>query len=291
MLTDTSYGKSAVRLLQVVRRGDRHDVRDFSVAIRFEGQYDPSYIDGDNSQVLPTDTMKNTVYALAADADVDEPELFGLKLARHFSARNPQLQRVTIELTDHAWERIHVGDREHGQAFTRRGPELRTAEVVVDRSHAEITAGVADLLILKTSHSAFSGFPRDEFTTLPETRDRLLATALTASWTYEGESVAFATAWRAVRRTLLESFATHDSESVQHTLHAMGEAVLDSVPDVSSIRLVMPNRHHLPVNLTPLGRENRNEIFVPTSEPYGLIEGTIRRPPPAPGLRRAGGGL
>ncbi|MEO5894323.1 MAG: factor-independent urate hydroxylase [Vicinamibacterales bacterium] len=290
MLTDTSYGKSAVRLLQLVRRGDRHDVRDLTVAIRFEGHYDASYIDGDNSQVLPTDTMKNTVYALAADADVDQPELFGLKLARHFIARNPQLQRVTIELTDHAWERIPVGDREHGQAFTRRGPEVRTAKVAADRSHAEISAGVADLLILKTSRSAFSGFPRDEFTTLPETRDRLLATAMTATWHYQGESLAFATAWRAVRRALLESFATHDSESVQHTLHAMGENVLASVPDVSSIRLVMPNRHHLPVNLSPLGRENRNEIFVPTSEPYGLIEGTIRRPP-APSLREAGGAL
>jgi urate oxidase len=278
MLTDTSYGKSAVRLLQVVRRGDRHDLRDLTVAIRFEGLYDASYTDGDNSLVLPTDTMKNTVYALAADASVDEPELFGLRLAQHFLGRNPQLQRVTIDITDHGWDRIHVGDREHGQAFTRRGPELRTARIVAHSAGTEVTAGVSDLLILKSSHSAFSGFPRDEFTTLPETRDRLLATALTATWIYEGESISYATAWRAVRRALLESFATHDSESVQHTLHAMGEAVLGSVADVSSIRLVMPNRHHLPVNLEPLGRENRNEIFVPTSEPYGLIEGTIRRP-------------
>jgi len=278
MLTETAYGKSGVRLVQVTRHGDRHDVRDLTVAIRFEGEYDASYTAGDNSDVLPTDTMKNTVYALAADAGSEEPESFGLRLAKHFITRNPRLHQVTVDLTEHAWERISVGDREHGQSFMRRGPERRTATVVMDRERTEIRAGVADLLILKSAHSAFSGFPRDEFTTLPETRDRLLATALTATWTYAGDAVSFATAWRAVRRALLESFATHDSESVQHTLHAMGEAVLESVPDVTSIRIVMPNRHHLPVDLARLGRENRNEIFVPTTEPYGLIEGTVRRP-------------
>jgi len=290
MLTETAYGKSGVRLVQVIRHGDRHDVRDLTVAIRFEGDYDASYADVDNSNVLPTDTMKNTVYALAADASVEEPENFGQRLARHFISRNPSLRRVTIDLTEQVWERISIGDREHGQAFMRRGPELRTASVTMDRTRTEICAGVADLLILKSAHSAFSGFPRDEITTLPETRDRLLATALTASWIYDSDAVSFGTAWRAVRRALLESFAAHVSESVQHTLHAMGEAVLGSVPDVSSIHMVMPNRHHLPVDLTRLGRENRNEIFVPTTEPYGLIEGTVRRPP-APGLRRTGGAL
>jgi len=290
MLTETAYGKSGVRLVQVIRHEDRHDVHDLTVAIRFEGQYDPSYTEGDNRDVLPTDTMKNTVYALAADASVEEPEGFGLRLATHFISRNPRLERVTVELTGYAWERIRVGDREHGQAFMRRGPERRTATVTMDRNRTEITAGVADLVILKSSHSAFSGFPRDEFTTLPETRDRLLATALTATWVYESEAVSFATVWIAVRTALLESFATHDSESVQHTLHAMGEAVLGSVSALSSVRIVMPNRHHLPVDLTRLGRENRNEIFVPTTEPYGLIEGTVRRPP-APRPPRSGGAL
>jgi len=277
MLTETAYGKSGVRLVQVTRHGDRHDVRDLTVAIRFEGEYDASYTVGDNSEVLPTDTMKNTVYALAADSGSEEPESFGLRLARHFTSRNPRLQRVTIDLTEQAWERLTVGDLEHGQSFMRRGQELRTAQVQMDRGQTEIRAGIADLLILKSAHSAFSGFPRDEFTTLPETRDRLLATALSATWIYDNPGVSFAPAWRAVRRALLECFATHDSESVQHTLHAMGEAVLGSVPDVSSIRIVMPNRHHLPVDLTRLGRENRNEIFLPTTEPYGLIEGTVRR--------------
>lgn len=277
MLADTAYGKSGIRLVQVMRHGERHDVRDLTVAIRFEGDYDASYADGDNSDVLPTDTMKNTVYALAAGGQVEDPETLGLELAGHFIERNPRLRKVTIDMTEHIWARIAVGGREHGQAFMRRGPETRTATVSVDRARTIVSAGVADLLILKSSHSAFSGFPRDEFTTLPDTRDRLLATSLTSTWSYDDIDVPFGTVWHGVRSALLESFAVHDSESVQHTLHAMGRAVLGSVPAVSSIRLVMPNRHHLPVDLSSLGLANRNEIFVATTEPYGLIEATVRR--------------
>lgn len=276
MLADTAYGKSGVRLVQVTRRGDRHDLRDLTVAVRFEGDYDASYADGDNSAVLPTDTMKNTVYAFAGRGPIEDPEPFGLALAEHFLERNPRLQRVTIDLSDHRWDRIAADGREHGRAFHRCGPETRTAQVRADRQEVHVRAGIADLLIMKTSHSAFSGFPRDEFTTLPETRDRLLATSLTATWIYD-VGASYGTAWRAVRRTLLGCFADHDSESVQHTLHAMGRAVLDNVPEVAEIRLVMPNRHHLPIDLKPLGMENRNEIFVATTEPFGLIEATIRR--------------
>jgi urate oxidase len=261
----------------VSRHGGRHDVRDLTIAIRFEGNYEKSYTNGDNTDVLPTDTMKNTVYALAARAPVEEPESFGLRLARHFLERNPPLMRARIDLTEHLWGRLARGDREHGDAFTRIGPETRTAAVQAHRKRTIVGAGVADLMILKTAHSAFTGFPRDEYTTLPETRDRLFATSLTASWRYAHLDLDFDPAWRAVRQTLLDAFAEHHSESVQHTLHAMGQAVLDNVQDVTAIRLVMPNKHHLPVDLTPFGFDNRNEIFVPTDEPHGLIEATLVR--------------
>ena len=276
-LSQTSYGKSRIRLVQVLRRGDRHELRDVTVAVAFEGDYDTSYTDGDNTHVLPTDTMKNTVYALAARDGVGEPEAFGLLLGGHFIERNPLLARVSIDLVDHAWGRITVADREHGAAFLRRGPEQRTARVVTDRRGSSITAGIRELIIMKSSHSAFAGFPRDEFTTLPETTDRLLATALTTTWTYAGSEVAFAATFRSVRTALLEAFAQHDSLSVQHTLHAMGQLVLDTVEDVSSISLEMPNRHHLPIDLTRFGMQNRNEIFVATEEPHGLIKATLSR--------------
>jgi urate oxidase len=277
MLVEAAYGKSSVQLVRVTRHGDRHDLRDLTVAIRFEGDYGESYTDGDNTGVLPTDTMKNTVYALAARDGVTEPEAFGVALARHFLDRNPLLRHVRIDLLDHLWGRIHTGGREHGQAFVRVGPDSRTARIAGTRDRTVIDAGVTDLLIMKTGHSAFTGYPRDEFTTLPETRDRILATALTATWRYTDVSSDFGTHWRAVRSTLLETFAEHNSRSVQHTLHDMGEAVLRCVDVVESIHLVMPNRHHLPVDVSAFGLENRNEIFVATTEPYGLIEATIAR--------------
>jgi urate oxidase len=277
MLTHSSYGKERVRLVQVLRRSDLHDLRDLTVAVRFEGDYDASYTDGDNSAVLPTDTMKNTVYALAAREPVQEPETFGQRLSRHFLAHNDRLARVTVDIVEHLWGRIPRGEREHGHAFVRRGPETRTAVVTADRAGITVSAGASDLVILKSAHSAFSGFPRDEYTTLPETRDRLLATSLTATWEYGAGDVDFGPAWHAVKHVLLNTFAEHHSESVQHTLHAMGQAVLDAIDSVESIRLVMPNRHHLPFDLTRFGLENRNEIFVATEEPHGLIAATLAR--------------
>ena len=266
-----------MRLVQVQRRADWHDIRDFTVAIRFEGEYERSYPAGDNSDVLPTDTMKNTVYALAARSGVHEPETFGLLLARHFLDRNPRLLRVRIDLTEQLWNRIAHGNREYGHAFARGASESRTAAIHAHRKRTLAGAGLADLLILKSAGSAFSGFPRDEFTTLPETRDRLFATSLTATWRYSSIDLDFRSAWHAVRQVLLDTFAEHQSESVQHTLHAMGQAVLDAIEDVTAIRLAMPNKHHLPVDLRPFGLENRNEIFVPTEEPFGLIEATFVR--------------
>jgi urate oxidase len=277
MLAETAYGKSSVRLVKVSRHGDRHDLTDLRIAIRFEGDYDESYTNGDNTQVLPTDTMKNTVYALAAQQPVEQPEAFGLLLCRHFLDRNPRLRRVRVDLAEQPWDRIPIGDREHGQAFVRGAAETRTATVQEGRAGATVGAGVGDLVILKSSRSAFTGFLRDGYTTLPDATDRLFATSLTATWSYQDATVEFGQVWRAVRTTLLETFAEHHSQSVQHTLHAMGQAVLATVDVVTAVRLVMPNKHHLPVDLTRFGLENRNEIFVPTDEPYGLIEATLVR--------------
>jgi urate oxidase len=277
MLVESAYGKSRVRLVQIARRDDRHDLCDLTVAVRFQGRYDECYTDGDNAAVLATDTMKNTVYALAATAAIAQPETFGLALARHFIERNPQLDEVCIDLTERRWDRITVDGTDDPHAFVGHGPDTRTARVVAGRGGTRVNAGVADLLIFKSSRSAFTGFLRDELTTLPETQDRILATSLTATWRYRSPDVEFGRVWPVVRQALLESFAGHDSASVQHTMYAMGEAVLASAEDVTEIHLVMPNKHHLPVDLRAFGLENRNEIFVATDEPFGLIEATIAR--------------
>jgi urate oxidase len=275
-LAENAYGKQAVRLVSVRRGAERHRLQDVTVGIRFEGDFAAAYTEGDNQGVFPTDTMKNTVYALAAEHPFDDIEDFGLALSDHFLNGSPRASRVRIDLVEHLWEPIEAGGAPHPHAFRRAGSERRTAEVTRDRDGARVLAGLEDLVVMKTASSAFEGFPRDRYTTLKETSDRLLATAVKATWRYSRPYVAFGTLWGEVRRLLLESFAKHDSRSVQHTLYAMGEAVLETI-DVEEIHISMPNRHHIPVDLTPFGLENRNEIFVATPEPYGLIEGTVRR--------------
>lgn len=271
-LAENSYGKQAVRLVTVRRGADRHELRDITVAVRFEGDFATAYTEGDNEGVFPTDTMKNTVYALAAGHPFEDIEDFGLALTDHFLPASPRASAVRVDLTEQPWEPI----ASHPDAFLRAGGERRTAVVTRDGEGARVLAGIENLVVMKTAKSAFEGFPRDRYTTLKETGDRLLATAVTATWRYSRPYVAFGRLWSEVRRVMLEAFAQHDSRSVQHTLYAMGEAVLETV-DVEEIHIAMPNLHHLPVDLTPFGLENRNEIFVATAEPYGLIEGTLRR--------------
>lgn len=270
LLAGNGYGKSAVRLVTVRRGPDAHELQDVTVAIRLEGDFAPAYIDGDNSRVLPTDTMKNTVYALAADHSVDPIESFGLLLSDHFLQESPAVVSARIELVEHLWERFDP----HG--FRRAGSEQRTAVVTRTREAVRIVAGIEDLVVMKTAKSAFEGFPRNRHTTLPEASDRLLATSVRATWSYISPDISFNDLWEDIRRRLLQAFAEHDSKSVQHTLYAMGEAALQ-VAEVEEIYLAMPNIHHIPVDLTRFGMENRNEVFVATSEPYGLIEGTLRR--------------
>jgi urate oxidase len=269
-LIGNGYGKSAIRLVTVSRGSDAHELKDITVAIRLEGDFESAYTEGDNSQVLPTDTMKNTVYAMAAEHSVGDIEEFGLLLSEHFLRESPPATSARIELTEHLWDRLDP------HAFRRAGSEKRTAVVNRTRDGVQVSAGIEDLVVMKTARSAFEGFPRDRYTTLPETADRLLATSVSATWRYSISDLPFGKLWSEVRRRLLNAFAEHDSRSVQHTLYAMGKAAL-AAPDVEEIHLVMPNIHHIPVDLTRFGQENRNEVFVATPEPYGLIEATLRR--------------
>jgi urate oxidase len=277
MLADNSYGKSGIRLVKILRREERHDIRDLTVAVRLEGDFEAAHVAGDNSAVLPTDTMKNTVYALAKDHFDRDIESFGLFLTEHFVTRDPNVSRARVEISERPWERLTADGRPHPHAFSRPGGERRVARVMRTRQGALVEAGLEDLTLAKSTQSAFSGFRRDGYTTLKETEDRLLATAVKASWTYTGAPADFDRAFQGIRGTMLETFAAHDSASVQHTLYAMGEAVLEHHAEVLEVRLSLPNKHHIPVVLSAFGLENRNEIFVATEEPFGLIEATIRR--------------
>jgi urate oxidase len=278
------YGKSGIRLVRVERGAGRHELVDLTADISLEGDFGAAYLDGDNAAVLPTDTMRGTVYAFAGEGPVGEPEAFGLRLAGHFVDTVPAATTARVHLAAAAWDRIEADGEPHPHAFTAAGGgSPRTATVTRSGDEAWVVAGVAGLVVLKTAGSAFEGFLRDRYTTLEPARDRILATAVTARWRYATLEVDWAKAFGSARRALLETFALHDSRSLQQTLYAMGEAVLAAVPEAAEVRLTMPNRHHLAVDLAPYGLANRDEVFVATDRPYGLIEGGVVRDgaPPA----------
>jgi urate oxidase len=270
------YGKAAVRLVKVERQAKSHTLHDLTVEVQLQGEFGPAH-QGDNAQVLPTDTMKNTVYALARQGPVDPPEAFGERLGRRFLTACPAARRAVITLEVNSWNRAHVGDAAHPHTFVRGTGERRLARVTSDEMGTVVEAGLDGLGLLKTTDSAFAGYLRDEYTTLKETDDRILATDVEAHWRYTRAPRDYGLAWSAIETALIVSFAEHQSASVQHTLYAMGEAALAACAEASEIRLVLPNRHHLLVDLAPLGLTNPNEIFVATREPYGRIEAVIAR--------------
>jgi urate oxidase len=263
------YGKSSVRLVKVRRSVDPHEIVDLTIDVSLEGAFDKVYTEGDNSPCLATDTMKNTVYAFAKADPIDHVEAFASRLVEYFSEK-PNVSLARVQTAEHPWRRLQA------HAFAREGEEEWTATVTWQTDKISIASGVRGLEVLKTTDSAFSGFPRDRYTTLPETRDRILATSIDATWNYADGFRDFGKR-SDVRSALLEAFATHKSESVQQTLYVMGQAALAACDGIVDIQLALPNRHHLLVDLTPFGLENPNEIFVATEQPYGLIEARITR--------------
>ena len=270
------YGKAGVRLVKVSREEPRHLLRDMTVAVSLEGDFLEAHVTGDNARILPTDTMKNSVYGLALEHLNASAEEFGIFLGNHFMKAAP-ITAARIKMQEHLWRRIDVDDNPHEHSFTRAGSEVRTTRVTVSADRTEVRAGIRGLYLLKTTKSGFVGYIKDSFTTLPETTDRLFATVLNCEWIYGPGSIDYDKTWNEARRAIEETFAQHDSLSVQHTLYAMGEEVLKRCPPVERIRFALPNKHHLLVDLSRFGLQNRNQIYVATSEPYGLIEGEVVR--------------
>jgi urate oxidase len=269
MLGANRYGKSDVRLVKVIRGEDSHALRDLVVDVSLEGDFAAAHTRGDNTGLLATDTMRNTVYALARIHPLDSLEDFGRALVERFLEAGPTVTRARVRIAEHPWSRLTA------HAFQRGSGGTRIATVTGDGSQLAYEAGIEDLLALRTTGSGWEGFQREEYTTLPETDDRILATIVTARWEYERQP-AEAT-WAAVRDAILEAFGDHYSPSVQFTLHRMGEAVLARFAGVRRIHFSLPNRHHLLYDLERFGLDNPNEIFHSTTEPYGLIEGTVER--------------
>ncbi len=277
-IVQNNYGKARVRLVKVARDAKRHELQNLTLSIALEGDFDTIHTIGDNSKCLPTDTMKNTVYALAGQTrEIEETETFGRRLAAYFLTNNEQVSRVTIDISEHSWKRMKLDGVEHDHSFVKGSGERHTARITADRDVVTVESGVEDLIVLKTTRSGFVGFIKDTYTTLPEATDRIFSTAIKATWRYATPDAATEAAFQSIRQTILRVFADHDSLSVQHTLYAIGEAILDKFQDVEEIAFSLPNIHCLPIDMTKFGQENENRIFVPTDEPHGLIEARLSR--------------
>ena len=270
-LESNSYGKSSVRLSKVVRGAARHELIELTVDISLEGDFAASYEGGDNRNVVATDSMKNTVYVLAAENRFTCGEEFAPLLGRHFVQTYPQVKRAAVRVEQDVWERI---DR---ITFVGAGAERRVCNVSCEKGQCDLTAGIAGLKVLKTTDSEFKDFVTDRYRTLKDTGDRILASMVDATWSYGAVTVDGDAAYAAIRAAMLKAFAGHHSLSVQQTLLEMGKAALSACPQMTWIDIAMPNQHRIPFDLRPFGLENKNEIFVTTSEPYGLIRGRVRR--------------
>ena len=276
-LGGNQYGKAENRLVRIYRETARHEIRDVTVSTALRGDFAAAHLHGDQSRVLPTDTQKNTVYAFAKEHGLRAIEEYALTLARHFVDDVEPVRGARISVDEFAWERVPVGGEGHDHTWVRRGPEVRTTVVDVSGEGTEVVSGLRDLVLLKSTGSEFAGFLKDRYTTLPETHDRIMSTALVTRWRYGGLGIDWDKTWADVRRILLERFATVHSLALQQTLWEMGRAVLEAHPEISEITLQAPNKHHFAVDLSPFGLENPNEVFYAADRPYGLIEATVTR--------------
>ncbi|SDP21463.1 urate oxidase [Klenkia soli] len=281
VLGPNQYGKAEVRVVAVDRSTPQHSLVDLNVSSALRGDFSAAHLTGDNAHVLTTDAQKNTVFAFARDG-ISSPEAFGLRLATHFAGSYDWISGARVELESYGWDRIAVGGAPHDHAFRRAGGEVRTAVVTADGDDLHVVAGLTDLVVLKSTGSEFWGFPRDAYTTLAETRERILATAVTARWRYVGSDLDWHATYDTVRTTMLEAFASTHSLALQQTLFAMGTAVLETVPEVAEVRLSMPNKHHFLQDLTAFGLDNPDVVYHADDRPYGLIEGTVLRDDVAP---------
>jgi urate oxidase len=276
-LIQHNYGKAKVRVLKVLRAGAIHSIKELDVQVMLQGDFDASYTKSDNRLVVATDSIKNTVNVLAKQKLGAETEAFGIALSEHFLNTYKHVRRVEVSLVEHCWNRISIGGKPHAHAFLERSAAKPFAKIIATRTETVVESGIEELFILKSTASGFENFLRDEFTTLPETSDRICATKLKATWTFAKKPKSYVKTNGKILEAMLATFAKNFSPSVQVTLFQMGEAALKIVREISKVHIEMPNKHCLLINLKPFGLENKNELFVPTYEPHGQIEGTVAR--------------
>jgi len=294
ILGKNQYGKAENRLVRIYRDQPRHEIHDVNVSTCLRGDFSAAHLAGDQSEVLPTDTQKQTIYAYAKEKGLTSIEDYGLTLARHFVSDVEPVQGARVEIDEYAWERVIVDGAEHDHTWVRKGQEVRTAAITVDADGEWVVGGLKDLVILKSTGSEFAGFLSDPYTILEPTHDRVMATSLVAQWRFTTTEVDWEATYVGVKAQLTKQFAVVQSLALQQTLFEMGRAVLETYPTIAEVRLSAPNRHHFVYDLSPFGVDNPNEVFHADDRPYGLIQATVARddaPPAGPSWERYVGWL
>jgi urate oxidase len=276
VLGKNQYGKAGNHVVRITRDSARHEIEDITVVSQLLGDFETCHTEGDNSHCIPTDTQKNTVLSFARDG-IGSPEEFLLRLGKHFTSSFKWVTGGRWAAEQTSWQRIQVNGKEHDHAFVQNRTETRTAVLVIDKHGSHLVAGLKDLTVLKSTGSEFHGFPRDKYTTLAETNDRILSTDVAARWRYNSTNLDFNAVYADVRRILLETFASVHSLALQQTLYQMGKNALEACPAIMDMRLSMPNKHHFVVDLKPFGQDNPNVVFWAADRPFGLIEGSVKR--------------
>jgi urate oxidase len=285
ILGKNQYGKAENRLVRIYRESARHEIHDINVSTCLRGDFSAAHLTGDQSDVLPTDTQKQTAYAYAKEKGLQSIENYGLDLARHFVHDVGPVEGARIEIDEYAWERAVVGGAEHNHTWIRKGQEVRTAAVTVDAGGEWVVGGLKDMVLLKSTGSEFHGFLHDDYTVLEPTNDRVMATSLIAQWRFTTTGLDWDDIYQGIKGHLVEQFATVQSLALQQTLYEMGAAVLRAYPDIAEVRLSAPNKHHFVYDLSPFGLDNDKEVFHADDRPYGLIQATVTRddaPDPGP---------
>ncbi|MDI3243365.1 urate oxidase [Arthrobacter sp. AL08] len=280
ILGENQFGKAEVRVVKITRDSDRHEIEDLNVSSQLRGDFSAAHLAGDNAHVVPTDTQKNTVYAFAREG-IGSPEALLLRLGNHFTSSFDWVSGGRWEAEAYSWDRIQSHGTSHDHSFVRNGQEIRTVVLIRDGDTNHLISGLRDLTVLKTTQSGFVGYPKDRYTTLPETTDRILATDVAARWRFKTgtdfSSFDFNKSYEDVKGLLLEGFTENYSHALQQTLFDMGKKVLEAHAEIDEIKFSMPNKHHFLVDLSPFGLDNPNEVFFAADRPYGLIEATIQR--------------
>jgi urate oxidase len=276
-LISNTYGKGRVRVMRVHRAGARQEVRELTVQVMLEGDFDRAFTDADNSTSLCTDTMKNVVNIVAREQLTAGPEDFSVAVAQRLLERYDSVRQATVTAHETVWKRLSVDGAEHPHAFTLDPNGKPFARATMTDGATSIESGVSGFTFLKSTQSGWANYIKEPYTTLPETNDRIAATAMEATWRWKARPADYATTNKRILDAMLKVFAATYSHSVQDSLYRMGKAALEAAPEIAEITLACPNKHYLLANLAPFGLDNPNHVFIATDEPHGQIECTVGR--------------